>query len=283
MHSGDLISIGEFAGLSRLSVKALRHYDDQGLLSPVQVDPITRYRFYERAQIERATLIGTMRRMDVPLSVIREVLDLADDPESAVASFHAWWLSQERRHRDRQGIGRYVTQQLRNPGVPTVNVLTRSVPERKLAVLSKELFQPELERFIMEGFTTLFQYAERHPGLRELDTTPEWPTYVVFHGPVTPDQSAIVELAIVVAGDAPPEGDIVVKLEPAHDEAYVEVTKAGLSFPQILDAYDAVARWVNAHGTMLERLASREVYIANVMTAADDDHVCDVAFPFARS
>jgi DNA-binding transcriptional MerR regulator len=35
----DLMSIGEFARLSRLSAKALRLYDELGLLPPAQVDP----------------------------------------------------------------------------------------------------------------------------------------------------------------------------------------------------------------------------------------------------
>jgi PPM family protein phosphatase len=34
------MSIGEFAGLSRLSAKALRLYDELGLLPPAQVDDL---------------------------------------------------------------------------------------------------------------------------------------------------------------------------------------------------------------------------------------------------
>jgi DNA-binding transcriptional MerR regulator len=42
----DLMSIGEFARLSRLSAKALRLYDELGLLPPAQVDPGSGYRWY---------------------------------------------------------------------------------------------------------------------------------------------------------------------------------------------------------------------------------------------
>ena len=37
--SNDLLPIGRFARLCRLSVKQLRHYDDLGLLAPAWVDP----------------------------------------------------------------------------------------------------------------------------------------------------------------------------------------------------------------------------------------------------
>lgn len=281
MHSGDLLTIGEFAALSRLSVKALRHYDEQGLVSPVRVDPTTSYRFYAPDQVRRATLIGTMRRMDVPLAVIREVLDLAEGSEGddAADAFAAWWVGQERRHEERRGIGRYISQQLTSSGV-TMDIQTRTVPERTLAVIGRELYQPELEPFIMEAFSTLFQYAEARPGLRALDTTPEQPTYAIYHGPVTPDQSALVEACIVVSPDARPAEGISIRLEPAHDEAYTTLTKAGVEFPDILTAYDEVARWVMAHGSMIETLPSREVYFTDVMAAGDDDPACDVAYPY---
>ncbi|WP_062383075.1 MerR family transcriptional regulator [Demequina iriomotensis] len=279
MHSGELLSIGAFAALSRLSVKALRHYDEQGLLAPVRVDPVTSYRWYSPDQVRRAALIGTMRRMDVPLPVIRAVLDHATGPEEAVEAFTGWWAAQERRHDERRGIGRYLTRQLRQQGT-VMDISTRSVPERTLAVIGRELYQPELEPFIMEAFSTLFRHAEARPGLRALDTTPAEPTYVIYHGPVTPDQSALVEACIVVSPDARPAEGVAIRLEPAHEEAYATLTRAEVEFPDILDAYDAVAEWVLAHGTMREDLPSREVYFTDVMKAAPGDPACDVAFPF---
>ncbi|WP_062298890.1 MerR family transcriptional regulator [Demequina maris] len=279
MHPGELLSIGEFAALTRLTVKALRHYDEQGLLTPVRVDPFSSYRYYAPDQVRRATLIGTMRRMDAPLAVVREVLDLADGPEQAAEAFSAWWAAQERHHEQRRDIGRYLTRYLRSQGA-AMNIRTRAVPERTLAVMSRELYQPELEPFIMEAFSTLFDHAVAHPGLRDLDTTVEQPTYVIYHGSVTPDSSALVEACVVVSPDARPAEGISIRLEPAHEEAYASLTRDQVVFPDILDAYDAVATWVMAHGAAHDDLPPREVYIADVMRADAEDLVCDVVFPF---
>ena len=41
-----LLTIGAFAKASRLSPKALRLYDELGLLPPARVDPMTGYRLY---------------------------------------------------------------------------------------------------------------------------------------------------------------------------------------------------------------------------------------------
>lgn len=43
---GNLLTIGEFSRATRLSVKALRFYDEKGVLRPVWVDEATGYRHY---------------------------------------------------------------------------------------------------------------------------------------------------------------------------------------------------------------------------------------------
>ncbi|MGF1241128.1 MerR family transcriptional regulator [Streptomyces sp. SID8381] len=64
----ELLTIGRFARLCRLSVKQLRHYDDTGLLAPVRVDAGTGYRSYAPEQARDALTIALLRDMDLPLS-----------------------------------------------------------------------------------------------------------------------------------------------------------------------------------------------------------------------
>src|SRR5688572_13593849 len=75
---GELLSIGRFARLSGLSVGALRHYHQHGLLVPASVDPVTGYRSYARAQADEARLIGSLRELGLALPRIRTAL--AADP-----------------------------------------------------------------------------------------------------------------------------------------------------------------------------------------------------------
>ena len=46
-----MFSIGDFAGLGRVSVRMLRHYDAIGLIRPAHVDPHSGYRYYTAAQL----------------------------------------------------------------------------------------------------------------------------------------------------------------------------------------------------------------------------------------
>ena len=88
-----LLSIGAFAQATRLSPKALRLYDELGLLPPAFVDPDSGYRFYDPAQLERARLVAWLRRLGMPLARIRIVCDL--DPAQAADEVAAYWAQVE--------------------------------------------------------------------------------------------------------------------------------------------------------------------------------------------
>jgi DNA-binding transcriptional MerR regulator len=75
----DLLSIGQIARLSGLSVGALRHYDELDLLRPADVDVSSGYRRYRTEQLETARVIARLRELEMSLDEIREVLAI-DDP-----------------------------------------------------------------------------------------------------------------------------------------------------------------------------------------------------------
>lgn len=83
------MSIGEFARRSRLSPKALRLYDELGLLVPARVDDSSGYRFYDAGQLEQARLIAALRQMEMPLAEIKAILEL--DPASAARRVADYW------------------------------------------------------------------------------------------------------------------------------------------------------------------------------------------------
>ena len=85
----ELLTIGAFARASRLTPKALRLYDEVGLLPPAAVDAESGYRFYTRDQLGPARLIADLRRIGMPLAEIRTVCDLS--PEAAAGAVTAFW------------------------------------------------------------------------------------------------------------------------------------------------------------------------------------------------
>ncbi|HEX6872535.1 MAG TPA: MerR family transcriptional regulator [Micromonosporaceae bacterium] len=86
----ELLTIGAFARLSRLSPKALRLYDELGLLPPAAVDSESGYRFYHPGQVETAQLISWLRRLGMPLARIRQLIGLpAEQAAAAVEAYRS--------------------------------------------------------------------------------------------------------------------------------------------------------------------------------------------------
>jgi DNA-binding transcriptional MerR regulator len=81
LETAQLMTIGRFARLTGLTVKALRHYDELGLLRPAAVDPDTGYRSYLSAQVGRAEAIRLLRRLEVPLDDISMLIATEDPAE----------------------------------------------------------------------------------------------------------------------------------------------------------------------------------------------------------
>src|SRR5215831_16723358 len=73
-----LLTIGDFSRMTHLSVKALRHYHDVGVLEPAAVDPFTGYRSYDASQVPAAQVIRRLRDLGMPLDGIRSVLAAPD-------------------------------------------------------------------------------------------------------------------------------------------------------------------------------------------------------------
>ena len=106
-----LLTIGAFAKASRLSPKALRLYDELGLLAPVRVDPVSGYRFYDPEQLERARLVAWLRRLGMPLAHIREVCDL--DAAEAAHAVRAYWVRVEADTAVRRDLAAFLVDHLR--------------------------------------------------------------------------------------------------------------------------------------------------------------------------
>src|SRR4051812_38218287 len=74
-----MFSIGEFSRASGITVKALRHYHEQGLLVPTRVDAQSGYRYYDAALLERARVLVYLRGLEFPLDEIARILESAED------------------------------------------------------------------------------------------------------------------------------------------------------------------------------------------------------------
>jgi DNA-binding transcriptional MerR regulator len=149
----DLMTIGAFAERTRLSPKALRLYDQLGLLPPEQIEPSNAYRLYSEEQVERAQLIGLLRRLEMPLSIITEILSQPTDQWPAAIG--GWWGSIETVTAERRDLVSYLQARLRGATVITPDVQMRALPERRLLTISRHLHASETDSFFDYAFARL--------------------------------------------------------------------------------------------------------------------------------
>jgi len=76
-----MFSIGEFAGLGRVSVRMLRHYDAIGLLRPAHVDAHSGYRFYSAAQLRLLNRVTALKDLGFSLQQVQTLIDEKVDPQ----------------------------------------------------------------------------------------------------------------------------------------------------------------------------------------------------------
>ena len=270
-----LLTTGEFARRSRLSVKALRLYDRTGLLRPAEVQPGNGYRRYAERQLYAARLIVLLRRLDMPLSQVAEIVN-ATGP-AAAATLAQYWVEVERRLAAQRDLADRLVRNLAGeaPAPPDAwPVAQRDVPEQ--LVLTEQRFVTSAElSWIRDATARLTAVADRYGG-------PAGPTFVVFHREVTEDSDGPVEVCVPVAPGAVDPSSVAVRREPAHREAYIPVIRGHFEAPQIMSVYDAAHRWVRAHG-FTETAPAREIYgyPADLDAGQPDDLVCDIAIPYA--
>ncbi len=251
---------------SGLSPKALRLYDANGLLVPARVDARTGYRAYAPEQVARGRTIALLRRLDMPLATIADVLDAA--PDRARDVLLAWWSGRQATlvaQRDalhaaalQLGAGPEPTPAHRPPAVAE-----RRSPPRRLATAAATVDQEDL----VARFTADLLGVRAHLDAHGATWGAEY--WVVYHEPPGPGVAGRIETCVPYAGTADPSERVTLRVEPGRTELVVPVPPRDCRYPQILAYTGTVAAAARARGGATG--PPREVY--PVPWSADADAV----------
>jgi DNA-binding transcriptional MerR regulator len=157
------IAIGQFARMTHLSIKALRHYHDVGVLVPAQVDPATGYRFYGPDQVRAAQVVRRFRDLGMPLEDIKAILE-ATDPAVRTEVIVAHLDRMQTQLSELQGTVRSLRALLNGPSAP-VPVEHRTVPAVPALAIAERVTVAELEAWWTDTFDELHAKV-RGAGLR---------------------------------------------------------------------------------------------------------------------
>jgi DNA-binding transcriptional MerR regulator len=276
----DLMSIGEFAGWSRLSPKALRLYGELGLLAPAQVDEDSGYRYYAPSQLADARMIAALRQLQIPLAEIKSILTL--EPEAAAAAIAAHWNALEAQHRARRDLARYLIDTMQGKRPAMYDVHTREVPARSVLTLKRSVEGQAGAWAFGKEFISILQGHD----LPRLEG-PEGAAFAIYWGEVNDDSDGPIEWCRPVPADRADElaaqvGELTLRTEPAHREAFVHLGPAMQVEPARWPLISETLRgWVAEHREQPSSLGFRAIYVANDETPKEQGPDLDVAVPLA--
>jgi DNA-binding transcriptional MerR regulator len=279
------ISIGEFARRSRLSLKALRLYDERGVLVPSRVDQASGYRYYDTAQLEEARLVVMLRQLQLPLAAVKELL--ACDPADAAARIAEHWRDAEVAHDARRGLADHLVSRLNGKRSVMYEVAMREIPERSLLCLKRQVEEQEMWAFGKEFIAIL-----RERPLPKIEGR-EGAMLCIWWGLVNADSDGPIEWCAPVPiaqaeSLAPHYPELTLRTEPAHLEAFVVLPDAGDEVAHWQLATASLEAWAEEprpehEGDRLaltpEDLGLRITYLASALGTGQPYR--DMALPFA--
>lgn len=149
------LSIGEFSRMTHLSVKALRHYHDVGLLAPAEVDRWSNYRYYQAEQVATAQVIRRFRDLGMPVEEIKAMLEAPDvSARNEVIMAHL-----DRMHAQLEQTQATVTslRTLLDPEPAPIPVEYRSVPATPALAIAETVEADRAIEWWMDAFEELYR------------------------------------------------------------------------------------------------------------------------------
>lgn len=269
-----MLKIGEFSGLSRISIRMLRHYDEVGLLKPQYVDEQTGYRYYHERQLNEAGRIASLRDMGFGVQAIGEIVSGGKEAlTQALRMRRAELTGQQELLREQlmrldstlQRIGKDEIQM-------KYEVACKTLPERYVASV-----RDILETYYEEGrlWHTLMQETA------SLHLQPDDPCYAVgvYHDTDYRERDVDVEIQMSVKGQYEDTEHVRFKTVPPIFMASATCTG---SYEKLGEVNADVAAWVEENGYEFDGLSFCIYHVSPHETQNPDEYVTEVCYPVRK-
>ena len=266
-----MLKIGEFSKLSRVSIRMLRHYDDIGLLKPVETDSFTGYRYYGPEQLPVIGRITALKDMGFLLADIVKILEIYEDREELDA-FLAKRQTELRKIAEtadyQMRLLDTARERLRKEQDMKYNVSVKTIPERYAATI-----RMTIPRYEDEGMVWQLFCDETDP----LHMIPAEPCLVAAEYLDDEYREKDVELIAwkTVKGEYPDTEHVKFRTLPEVTVASCMV-KGG--YEQMPDVYGAVIAWVNANGYEYAGQMFNIYHVSPHETRDPDEFVTEVCY-----
>ncbi len=261
--------IGRFSRMTRLSVKALRHYDEIGLLRPAWVDRSSSYRYYRLGQAKRAEAIRVLRQVGVPLEEIAELLD-EEDPAIVAARLkeHRDRLVVQLAHQER--MLRFLEKLIeREAGVVPYDVMVKEIEDQLVLATRKRTTLTRIGDDVRTGFGQLMD------AIGAGGATPTGSPLVIYHDVIDEQTDGDIEMCVPVTSAVDLKGDV--HCSTLAGGAVAFIVHQG-PYEEIAPAYHVITGWVQEHGHQFTG-PPREIYLNDPTLVAPEGILTEVQWP----
>ena len=191
-----MLKIGDFSRVAQVSVRALRLYDEMGLLKPAHIDRFTDYRYYSLDQLPLLNRILALKDLGLALDQIKQLLRRDLPVEQLEGMLLMKQHDLERSVRDDQARLQRVAARLRllrDDPAPAYDVLIKSTPAQLIA--GRRAVIPTLEDMATLRCNLYTDIAETFAALR---LTPGEPELAIYHMEEYTEENIDTEAAVGV-------------------------------------------------------------------------------------
>jgi DNA-binding transcriptional MerR regulator/effector-binding domain-containing protein len=266
------LTIGDFSRMTLVSIKALRHYHEVGLLTPAVIDPSSGYRFYEPGQVPTAQVIRRFRDLGMPLEEIRQVLQ-APDVQARNQVIVAHMQRMEAQLAATQSVVASLRSLLEGPPAP-IAVEHRSVGVTPALALSERVSMADLD----EWWTAAF--GQLDAALAVAGVPAAGPRAALYPAELFQVEVAEVVAYIPVPAEVPACGQVAMHEIPAAELAVAEHRGTLADLDQTYGALGTYVaeREIGVDGPM------REHYLVTAFDTDDESRfVTEVGWPVFRT
>ncbi|KAF0106477.1 MAG: transcriptional regulator [Anaerolineaceae bacterium] len=276
-----MIRIGDFSKLSRVSIKALRFYDEMGLLKPVSVDRFTGYRYYEFDQLPRLHRILALKDLGFSLEEIGRLL------ESALSAEQMRGMLKLRQAEIRQTVQEeaerlervdlWLRQIEQEDSMSKYDVVIKKVEPIKIASVRGVVPTPPQQGSL---------WSELEGYLARQRVRPVAPCFSLYHDDEYKEKDWDIEACEPIAGDVKASERVKVYTLPAVETMACTIHHG--PFTTLSEAYNAIAKWIEANGYRTCG-PGREIYLHvteqgnGMVNQTDPETVTEIQFPVAKA
>ncbi|UCE27986.1 MAG: MerR family transcriptional regulator [Candidatus Coatesbacteria bacterium] len=271
-----MFKIGEFSKLSKVSVRALRHYDRLRLLEPADVDRWTGYRSYSASQLPRLNRIVGLKEMGFSLDEVAALLDNDLTVEEMRGMLKAKRAELNDRVRDEKGRLARVEARLR-----LREQEGKDMPEEVVVKKVKTVRAATLRDIIPSYPEQGHLWEELMSHLKSHDAKYTGPCFTMYHDECYKESDVDAEVGQPVASDVPETDRIKMRDVPGAEQMACLIHKG--PYDGLNAAYQVLTKWIDDNGYRIVG-PDREVYLAGCASTDDpNEYVTEIQFPVEKS